>query len=319
MFQYLIILLDDTSVSYCHYEHAKTIQRLIKLDDLKAGILFAMKRNMMIEFVYPDYKLPHDYLDVIESIDSHKITPQTLCDENADIIVIETFDKINQEDILSYTEKTLVIHTVKSDFFTNSEKIISLLGKVKRLNVLLSDVDSFVKQDVLLYQKQLEQLKDSIKRFYQEKTGQGYFSEFNLLTDRIILDKMNNCNAGVENITLAPNGEFYICPAFYYANENDNVGNPVKGIDIKNKQLYELLYAPLCRKCDAYQCKRCVWLNHKTTGEVNIPSHEQCVIAHLERNVSRCLLHDLQEVEIFADKEINEIDYLDPFEIENNN
>ena len=85
------------------------------------------------------------------------------------------------------------------------------------------------------------------------------------------------------------------------------------GLDIKNRQLYRLEYAPLCRVCDAFQCKRCIWLNRKTTGEVNTPSHEQCVAAHLERNASRKLLNDWQDY--FPDKKIEPVDYLDPFEI----
>ena len=52
MLQYLIIQLDDTSISYCHYENTKDKSKLIGLDDLKAGILFAMKENLMIQFVY---------------------------------------------------------------------------------------------------------------------------------------------------------------------------------------------------------------------------------------------------------------------------
>ena len=51
MLQYLVILLDDTSVSYCHYRNPKTERRFISLNDLKAGILFAMKQNLMIQFV----------------------------------------------------------------------------------------------------------------------------------------------------------------------------------------------------------------------------------------------------------------------------
>lgn len=57
-------------------------------------------------------------------------------------------------------------------------------------------------------------------------------------------------------------------------------------------------------------------LNRKTTLEVNTPSHEQCVVAHLERNASRRLLTDIRQVGAFLQgKEISIIDYLDPFEI----
>ncbi len=125
-----------------------------------------------------------------------------------------------------------------------------------------------------------------------------------------MLDSMNNCNAGENNLTLAPNGKFYICPAFYYDDEQA-VGNLQEGINIKNQQLYKLEYAPLCRECDSYHCKRCVWMNKKTTLEVNTPSHEQCVVSHLERNAAR---EFLLRTKIF-DKQIKEISYLDPFDV----
>ena len=121
---------------------------------------------------------------------------------------------------------------------------------------------------------------------------------------------MNNCNAGIESITLAPNGNLYLCPGFYYDDE-ESVGNLDDGINIKNQQLLRLDHAPLCRICDAYQCKRCIWLNKKTTIEVNTPSHEQCVMAHLERNQSRLLLTELQEHGLYDNKqEIKEISYV---------
>ena len=127
---------------------------------------------------------------------------------------------------------------------------------------------------------------------------------------------MNNCGAGESNITLAPNGKFYVCPAFYLYNKSNSIGSLDDGIDIKNKQLYRLDHAPRCSHCDAYQCKRCVWLNQKTTLEVNTPSHEQCVVAHLERNASRNLLCKLQKHGMILSTYdvMKDIDYLDPFE-----
>lgn len=150
--------------------------------------------------------------------------------------------------------------------------------------------------------------------------------QLNLLTDRMMLDGMNNCNAGSDSITLAPDGRFYVCPAFYLAADDEDyglgkskvsVGSLASGLDIKNPQLYKLSHAPLCRNCDAYQCKRCVWLNRKTTYEVNTPSHEQCVVAHLERNASRALLMDIRKHGTFLPekKGIKEISYLDPFDV----
>ena len=140
-----------------------------------------------------------------------------------------------------------------------------------------------------------------------------------------MLDKMNNCNAGWKSITLAPDGKYYVCPAFYLPKENENyglgkskfsIGDLVNGVDIKNSQLYKLSFAPLCRDCDAYQCRRCIWLNRKMTYEVNTPSHEQCVVAHLERNASRELLISIRKHGVFLpEMNIKNISYLDPFDV----
>ncbi len=136
-----------------------------------------------------------------------------------------------------------------------------------------------------------------------------------------MLSDMNNCNAGLTHLTVAPNGKFYICPGFYYDDATSSVGDLNAGMNIKNPQLLQLDHAPICRNCDAFHCKRCIYLNQKTTLELNTPSHEQCVISHLERNTSKLLLDELNtRLEVFHDKEpIPEIDYLDPFDLVKSN
>jgi CXXX repeat peptide maturase len=314
MLKYIVILLDDTAVSYCHYENMKTEKRLISLSDLKAGILFAMKHNLTIQFVYPDYALPVQYREAIESIDHVKMSSiEALENAEADVIVFsaETF---TPENIKKNREKILVARSDKKSL-SNLGKIISEnIDDITRLNIVLTGIETFTDSDFDVYKQWLEQLKNTVEAEYRK----GKIPQINLLTDRILLDKMNSCNAGVENITLAPDGRFYICPAFYFDNKDAHIGTLADGINIKNPQLYKLEYAPLCRICDAYQCKRCVWLNRNTTLEVNTPSHEQCVVAHLERNVSEKLCNDLKPVGYFEDKNNESIDYLDPFEIRDN-
>lgn len=328
MLQYLIILLDDTSTSYCHYPSTnsgqahRTERRLISLEDLRAGILFGMKENLMIQFVYPDYELPKEYKDLIETIDHSKIGPQYTKD--ADVIVFNDW-----QEMVGYSfdaKKAYVLRISKADLFAQLELVKSVLGKVARLNVVITDVEKFTDADFETYKVCLAEWANELERLY----AAGGSPQFNLLTDRMMLDKMNNCGAGDTNITLAPNGRFYICPAFYLdapidgtekslgdvCSKGFSVGSLAEGLDIKNPQLYKLSHAPLCRNCDAYQCKRCVWLNRKTTLEVNTPSHEQCVVAHLERNASRNLLAAIRKHgEFLAGNEINEITYLDPFDV----
>ena len=302
MLQYLIILLDETSTSFCHYENPKTERRLIPIETLRQGIRFGMMENLMIQFVYPDYELPQEYQEVIESIDHSKIKPYK---EGADVWVTDKVESIS-------SDIPVVLRTNKESLLAHEQEISEAIGKVSRLNIVLTDIESFEEGDFANYKFLLGKLSASLEQLYVD----GKTPQLNLLTDRMMLKQMNNCGAGDTTITLAPNGKFYICPAFYYENEADNIGDLENGLDIKNKQLYRLDHAPICRHCDAWQCKRCIWLNRKTTLEVNTPSHEQCVSAHLERNESRDLLNNIRKHETFLpeQEEIKEIDYLDPFD-----
>lgn len=328
MIQYLVVLLNDSSASYCHYQKKKNNGQMISLSDLKDGIKFAMKENLMIQYVLPDFELPEEYKAVMNSIDSHLIVPSSCLDQNAldaaDVIVFDSW-----EDLKSWTiEETsnYVLRTSIEQFFEQHSFLKSVLEKSTRVNVVFTDVERFTDNDAEKYQAILS----SLATIVYEEYAKGHYVQFNLLTDRMFLTDMNNCGAGDSSITLAPDGKFYLCPAFYHDGVCDGnemsqwdvcqkgyaIGSLKDGLDIKNPQLYKLTHAPLCRNCDAYQCKRCIWLNRKMTLEVNTPSHEQCVMAHIERNASRKLLADIRTLGTFLpEQEIKEIDYLDPFDV----
>ncbi len=294
MMQYLVILLDDTSVSYCHCDNPHTERRLISLDDLRAGILYTMKQNLMIQFVYPDYELPQEYLDVIDTIDHHDIVPFPM---SGDVVVGGVAE-----------DAVCVLRMNKQELFANGDAVCEMLTKVQRLNIVITDIDTFTDEDLGPYNAVLEQWSETLKTEYLK----GRTPQLNLLTDRMMLTRPNHCNAGVENITLAPNGKYYLCPAFYYSDPDDSIDPQ----DIKSQQLLRLDHAPLCRHCDAYHCRRCVWMNRKTTLEVNTPSHEQCIVAHTEREASRRLLQAIRKEATFMPEiDIKKLNYNDPFEV----
>lgn len=308
MLKYLIIQLDDTSVSFCHYDNPKTRCGLMPIDVLKDCIVWAMKENLMIQFVFPDYTLPVEYLKLIDTVDHSAIKPVGKSTD-ADVIVVQSWDNLDR--IVS-NDASVVLRISKKELFENYSRMLTAITKMSRLNVVITDIDKFSEADFDIYRNILGQLVEQVKEQYVN----GKYAQLNILTDRILLEGMNNCNAGWESITLAPDGKFYICPAFYLETDGYSVGDLQTGLDIKNRQLYRLDHAPICRKCDAYQCRRCVWLNRKMTMEVNTPSHEQCVISHLERNASKQLLGSLRVSGTFSGyPEIPAINYLDPFEI----
>lgn len=281
------------------------------LDTLESCIRYAMKENLNIQFVYPTYALPKEYEEAIDSVDHIKIKP-SICADNADVVVFDDVKTLTGS--IGFAKETAYILRIsKQSLFTGVESLLPILYKVGRLNIVITDVESFTDADFNTYKAILDKLADEVEKVYV----QGKAVQLNLLTDRMMLDKMNNCGAGDTCVTLAPDGKFYLCPAFYLSDESFSIGDIRSGLDIKNKQLYRLDHAPLCRNCDAYQCKRCIWLNRKTTLEMNTPGHEQCVVAHLERNASRDLLLAIRKHGTFLPEkdDISEIDYLDPFDV----
>ena len=159
MLKYLIVLLDDTSTPYCHYENPKTEYKLISLQDLRAAILLAVKENLMVQFVYPDYKLPQKYEEIIETTEHCKIMPVACC-AGADIIIGDYWE--NPEGRKMDRDKIYVLRTKKEDFFSHYEKVGEMLIHVARLNIILTDVDTFTEADFDKYKSVLAELALSL-------------------------------------------------------------------------------------------------------------------------------------------------------------
>ena len=312
MLKYLIIPLADNSVSYCHYDSSDSSKRL-SVDLLKEAIVWAMKENVSVQFIYPSTYVSEEIKLLIDEVDHTDIVPYDVDDislrETADVVVFDNWEAFKCFEFIS--EQSYVIRTSISDLFQHEEELKESLVKVDRVNVVITDIKGIDDDSLKSYDAFLHSLIPLIINEYKS----GHQVQLNILTDRLMLKEMNSCNAGHETVVLAPDGKFYACPAFYLKGIG-NVGDLQNGLDIRNPQLYRISYSPICRNCDAYQCKRCIWLNQKMTGEINTPSREQCMIAHVERNASRDLLMAFQEIdsEFLSDIDIPAIDYLDPFE-----
>lgn len=309
MLQYLIILLDDTSIPFCHADNPLRERNLMSIDVLRKAIVWGMKNNLMIHYVYPDYEMPSNYESVIESIDNIKI--------GKDVCVFNYIPT-------SIVSKNIVLRLSISDFIESVSTIGKLLSTISRVSIFFNDIEKFDDSKIREYEESLSILSEYILFEYSS----GHAVEANLLTDLIKRKQMCNCEAGIGNITIAPNGKFYICPAFYYDEKTGvynqmnhckrtssrSVGDVHQGLHIPNRQLLELKYAPLCSICDCFHCNRCVWLNDKLTWEKNTPSHQQCVISHIERNATKVLIDKLISCGFNLDA-IKSVPYLDPIEL----
>lgn len=309
MLKNLIIQLCDSAPSFCHYINKKwKLPRLMFAETLKKGIEWAMKRNLDVHIIYPDYEINPELKYEIEVMETG--TMGSIISKNKqEVFICKSIEEL--EKVPKDVGGIVILNIKFSEFHKNYDKITKSLQYLGKLNLVINNIEELNELDFDEYKFILTQFIPIIVDEYKKE----HYIQFNVLTDRLMLIEMNNCNAGLDTITLAPNGRFYICPAFYYENPDNSVGDVDSDIEIPNLQLYKIQNAPICRTCDAFHCKRCVWLNQKMTLEVNTPSHEQCVLSHIERNASKQLLNELKANGINIEvAEIKDIDYLDPFE-----
>lgn len=198
MLKYLIVQLDDASPSFCHYPN-KSHKHLINLEAMKKGLLWAMKENLMVQFIYPDYELPKDYMDLIDSVDHIDIAR-----DNTDVDV-SIFDGVSS---LSKLKSVVYVHAIlrisKDELFKNIDDIKVALDRQPSLNIVITDIEDFKECDFETYKEVLQELSSTVEKKIRSKKP----IDINLLTDRLVLSSMNNCNAGIESITLAPDGNF---------------------------------------------------------------------------------------------------------------
>ena len=274
----VVVLLSSHSAAFCVSDNPYKEGYLIPLSTLQEIVDKAKKENLKLEFVFPEEDLPDEYMEVINSIDHYKITPAT-SKSAGDAIVL---NGRNNHSASCLENAFCILRTTLAEFYNSVKELEPLLKKAERFNIVFTDEDKFCKEDGKPYQEALNQLSLLVLHQWISE----HKIDVNILTDRLQLSEMSNCNAGWKSVTLAPNGKYYICPDFYYADEEDSCGDLENGFDIKNPLLYKLNHAPLCRECGAYHCQRCVFLNKKKTLEVNIPSYEQCTKSKIEMKIS---------------------------------
>jgi CXXX repeat peptide maturase len=339
MIKYLIVLIDPAAPSFCYYKTepadgttgsaGRKPSGLMSESDLKKITTYAQEKNLIINFLLGKDPLPGKHAALIEKTAHIKMFPAESGSTYGQGIHI--IDKNNRKDVLDLwtgkntpgdggagaedLQRNIILRLEKHEIKNCALLIKQLLGKFKRLNLNLIDIPHFEEKDIALYRKQLEIIADMLITEY--KNGNAY--ECNILSDRILLRQMQNCNAGIDHITFAPDGRFYLCPGFYYTGDSHGIEYDEDACVIKEDSILTLGNAPICSLCDCYQCKRCLYLNKQATMQLNTPSYQQCVLSHHERNTSREILAALHKMKDFKDLNhippIPEIDYIDPFEL----
>jgi CXXX repeat peptide maturase len=314
MLTHLISIVDKHATSFCCYENEAYYaegSEIIAVDHLKRIIDYARQNDLAVNFLYGNKRLPDDQENLIESVDHVRIVPLKLKDVYPGAVLVINRDDQNLISSIPETYSEILILRVSKDGLKDLADVFKQLGgRFKKLNLCLLDIEGYGEAELAVYSQQLKEILEIAR----EQFIHGHSFETSFITDRLVLDRMNNCDAGQKHITVTSDGNFYLCPGFYFDNGGNSIGSLDRGLEIKNHQLLSLDHAPICSLCDAYHCRRCLYLNKKITLEINTPSRQQCVLSHLERETSRNLLNDLRPLEQFYSlANIPELDYIDPF------
>ncbi|NEU05134.1 radical SAM peptide maturase, CXXX-repeat target family [Clostridium senegalense] len=295
--KYLQIMMSDNVTPHCGYRNLKSENKFTSDETLNKAFKFA-KENDFDTVILGKSKSNMQALSIIGSEEKKN--------QGYNIIVYDNNSKVKNDC------GDIAILLVNKDNIDNINNMFSeLCEDYKRINLILENIEEWGKVELEKYKMELEKLKENIIIQYKD----GLEPKLNILTDRMNREDMCNCTAGEDTFALAPNGKIYICPAFYYDNPENFIGDLEKGINIKNNHLMKSETAGICQQCDAYQCRNCKYLNKKLTNEYNIPSKIQCTISHLERNMSREIQNELVSLGVLKDCNlIPKINYLDPLE-----
>ena len=297
--KYLQIILSDNITPHCSYRNWRNLDVKMSTDIFNKGIKFAEENGFIPVLIggYDCNLCDNGYLRLVNN-------KNDLDFNNSIILYDNNIQPVKpKENCILLINKDNIVHVF--------EHVAKLSQSHSRINIIYEDIEKWDNEVVNLYESQLDNLINFIVDAYKK----GIDLEVNVLTDILYTDSMNNCNAGNNTFTLAPNGKIYICPAFYFDDIESYIGTLDNGIIIKNAHLLEIHNAPICSICDTFHCKRCKFINKKLTNEINIPPKIQCTISHIERKKSRELQIALKkERDIEFVNILDEIDYLDPLD-----
>lgn len=269
--KYLHFILDCEAPPYCNYT-TKTIEEEMSQATFDKGMSFAKKTHMIPVFVgNPDgylrgadkYKV-HVRIDWQEKFENE-------CDNPIEFrIPVTTCEKTNAHYSKTYQIGVLLVNRGSISCLSKTIKDISHL--FSRINIIKTDVLSWTDSDVEDYKAELKTIRDKL-----DNSIYG----ISIFDDALSGGTMSACKAGISEYALAPDGKFYLCPAYYFANEF-NVGDLHTGIhNVFESQLEKRVYNE-CENCNAKNCLQCSFERYVNNMTVCIPCTSQCIIAKAE-------------------------------------
>jgi len=308
--RFLYFHMSDQSVNYCMSPKTTEGNRYLSYENFKKGLAFARNNFYSPIIVYDNKELPAEYEVELKSFEAKRIKPLSLYNENDNntIYVVDVNDVITGQSI---NAKMIQLRILPEELEQLPALCERLFASVEKINLIIDGWDRMTSDELETYEKSLESISELILQCFRENK----IKQLDILTDIFLTKEMINCNAGVKSYTLAPTGDFYLCSGFYQ-NGLEPVGDLETGINSHNKN-YKLENSPLCKKCENYQCKRCIYDNVIKTREYNVATELQCRLRYVEKKVSKSLQDEINKINNqtrFSYNTVEYTGYIDPLD-----
>lgn len=310
----LYFLLSDDYVSYCTYDNKNGFTRRMDKDSVLKGLKFARYNFYKPVFVHSNSKFDFENSKDYEGYDILHIIPARYVGEGKKQGLKRIIPVYNKENLSwdNFGFDNVILNIAETEINSLYDCVKSLLPKVSRINLNITDISKNF--DEKMYAAQMKRLKELVMDMVKK---QGIFKEISLLTDILFINSHDNCMAGDKTFVLSPEENIYTCCGVYSNESENNIGNIEEGITVDyDFRLYKTKNSNICRLCDAYQCRDCIYVNKLYTKEVNVSPSFQCRKSYIERSVSSALLNDLKDLSVFHNyingKEIKDLGFLDP-------
>ncbi len=306
----LQFMIGSNAVTTCSVSIGNRHNEIMDYATIKKGLKFAENNFMRPVFLHSEETanvllplLSFEEYEILHYIPIEAFKDNIPVSEYQIIVSLKTLsyiEKIQYQDILFFNIPAKEIKQLYGAF-------VKLAKKCNRINANIIGLDKDF--DFSEYEKQLRKCAEWIAEEFKKHNE---IKELSLLVDLLYINKHEACSAGDTQFTYAPDGKFYICPAFY-ENSLGSIGTPESGINILNNQLLKPSHMPLCKMCDCFHCENCKYINKKETGEFNVSPSFQCIKAQVEKRVSK-YLQDLLGSRAEIKNYVKESCYEDPIE-----
>ena len=266
--KYLFFITADDYVPHCGYKTNKNSQVKMSFEVFQKGMDYCYRNHLIPIFLG---KYNHG-LDQNTNLHVDVYSPED-CDEKENHFrTIMVYEAGKIKSIKKANKSSLVFS--KNTIGKLYQDVSRLLENSNHVSLYPQDLNDWDDNDFDCYKSELRKINKCLSRMNSEKKVVG----LNVISDKTKYSYHNSCGAGKTSMALAPDGNLYWCPAFYFSPTAGT--NSVGSIDevacysanylLKNKRL------PFCSKCNRNSCQFCLHENMIATGEMVVPSDKRC-------------------------------------------